>query len=69
MFPLIGTHGARTNYGNLATLVTKLRLVTGEGNILTLTANDNDTEIFNAAVVIIAAVSFMPLGVEYVCYL
>lgn len=49
LYVYIGTHGCRAEYGNLATLVTKLKMVTGEGKIVTLTATDNNTELFRAA--------------------
>jgi len=44
-----GTHGSRPDYGNLAALVTRLKIVTGEGKILTLTEKDNNTDLFRAA--------------------
>ena len=45
----LATHGCRPDYGNLATLVTKLKLVTGTGEIVTLSAEDDDASIFKAA--------------------
>ena len=44
---LAGTHGFRSDYGNLATLVTKLKIVTGEGKVVSLSSADDDT--FKAA--------------------
>jgi len=43
-----GTHGTGTEFGNLATLVTKLELVTGKGEILTVSATQS-SDIFRAA--------------------
>lgn len=43
-----GTHGTGLSFGNLATAVTALRLVTGTGEIRTLSA-DEDPEHFSAA--------------------
>ena len=38
----IGTHGCRSNYGNLASLVTKLKMVTAEGEVTTVSEDDPD---------------------------
>lgn len=45
---MTGSHGTGVDFGNIATLVTKLELVTGEGESLTLSAN-NHSDIFKAA--------------------
>lgn len=45
----IGTHGSGITVGNLATLVVKLELVTSDGGILTLSADDDDNSLFRAA--------------------
>lgn len=42
------THGSGVGFVNMAAMVTKLELITGEGKILTLSAQDNK-DIFNAA--------------------
>ena len=49
MFLLTGTHGSGIKFGNLATLVVRLELVTGRGEVLTLSANDADPDLFGAA--------------------
>ena len=51
-----GTHGTGIRLGNLATAVVAMKLVTGTGDILTIT--DKDTELLNAA-----RVSFGALGI------
>ena len=51
IYTSVGTHGSRTEYGNLATLVTKLKMVTGKGEVITLSAKDENTDMFNAALV------------------
>ncbi len=43
-----GTHGTGITFGNYASMVTRLELVTGKGDILFLSANENP-EIFKAA--------------------
>ena len=45
---LTATHGSGLGFGNIATLVTRLELVSGEGEILTLSPQDNP-DIFKAA--------------------
>ncbi len=45
----IGTHGSGINFGNMATLVTRIELVTGEGEIVVLSQEDSDTDSFRAA--------------------
>ena len=47
-----GTHGSGITYTNLAAMVTKLELITGEGQVLTLTQHTNQ-DIFKAAQVCI----------------
>ena len=44
----VGTHGSGIKIGNLATFVVRLELVTGQGQVLTVSATDN-TDIFRAA--------------------
>lgn len=51
MLCYVATHGSRSDYGNLATLVRRLRVVTGEGEVLTLSATDSNADLFNAALV------------------
>ena len=43
-----GTHGSGVTYTNLAAMVTKLELITGEGKVLTLAQKINQ-DIFKAA--------------------
>ena len=43
-----GTHGSGITYNNIAAMVTKLKLINGEGMILTLSARNNE-DIFKAA--------------------
>ena len=45
---MTGTHGAAINYGNFATLVVSLEMVTANGEILRI---NQDDELFNAAVI------------------
>ena len=42
------THGSGVGFVNMAAMVTKLELITGEGKILTL-STQNNRDIFNAA--------------------
>ena len=44
----LATHGSGVGLVNMAAMVTKLELITGEGKILTLSAQNNK-DIFNAA--------------------
>ena len=47
---ILGTHGSGIKYGNMASYVTKLELVTGNGEIITLHSNDSaDPSLFSAA--------------------
>ena len=48
MWYVPGTHGSGITYNNIAAMVTKLKLISGEGMILTLSAQDNE-DIFKAA--------------------
>ncbi len=43
-----GTHGNGIGYGNIAAMVTRLELVTGTGEIITLSA-DHQFDVFRAA--------------------
>ena len=43
-----GTHGTGLGFGNIATMVTRLELVTGKGEILSLSESENP-DIFKAA--------------------
>ncbi len=43
-----GTHGTGITVGNIASMVTRLELVTGKGDILSLSADENP-DIFKAA--------------------
>ena len=52
-----GTHGTGIKFGNLAMFVVSLELVTGRGEVLTLSAKDNDTDLFKAAQVCIAYIT------------
>ena len=47
-----GTHGTGLGFGNIATMVTRLELVTGKGEILSLSESENP-DIFKAAQVYI----------------
>ena len=58
----VGTHGTGVEFGNLATLVTRLELITGDGSVLTLSASDNP-ETFKAA-----QVYFVNYHSYHVCY-
>ena len=45
---LIGTHGSGITFNNIAAMVTRLKLINGEGEILTLSPQENK-DIFKAA--------------------
>lgn len=46
----VATHGSGIGHVNLAAMVTKLELITGQGDVLTLTPQD-DQDVFKAALV------------------
>jgi len=43
------THGCSKEYGNLATLVTRIKMVDGRGDIVTLSNQDKNLSHFKAA--------------------
>ena len=58
LFP--ATHGSGVRLVNMAAMVTKLELINGEGEILTLTPQDNK-DLFNAAQVCMLLILLMCL--------